>query len=139
MVPPDATVGADLAHLEAVGILARWPLVGHGTWGGFIAGGGGAHVERLMRPRLVELVAAVGELLLLDATVGLQEGGWFRLSACEACARDDHSVGVYRVRCTPARCPGAPTTRTTGTAGPGCGWRTVRRGRYGYAAAGRMR
>ena len=33
-VPPDAPIGTDVAHLEAVGILERWRFVGHGAWGG---------------------------------------------------------------------------------------------------------
>src|SRR5215218_4750422 len=64
-VPPDATIGADVAHLEAVGIRERWQCVGHLPGGGFIAGGGCAHVERLMRPLMVELCTEVIELPLL--------------------------------------------------------------------------
>lgn len=37
----DATIRADVARLEAVGILERWPFVGHLPGGGFIAGGEG--------------------------------------------------------------------------------------------------
>jgi hypothetical protein len=50
MVPPDAPIGADVAHLEAVRVFDRWLFVGHLPGGGFIAGGGGAHVEHLVRP-----------------------------------------------------------------------------------------
>ena len=39
-MPPDATGGADIAPLEAVGVLERWPCVGHLPGGGLIAGGG---------------------------------------------------------------------------------------------------
>jgi hypothetical protein len=67
MVPPDATVGADIAHLEAVGVLERWQFGGHCPRGGLVAGSGGAPVERLMRPCMVELVTAVVELPLLRA------------------------------------------------------------------------
>jgi hypothetical protein len=48
-------MGADVAHREAVRILKRWQFVGHLPEGGFIAGGGGAPVERLVRPLAVEL------------------------------------------------------------------------------------
>src|ERR671923_1615232 len=75
MMPPEAPVGADVAHLEAVGILERGQFSGHGTWGGCIAGGGCAHVERLMRPRLVARFAAVVELLLLGAQGGAGRSG----------------------------------------------------------------
>ena len=47
-----------------------------------IAGGGGTHIERLVRPLMVELCAEVGELLLLGA-----QGGTGRV------------VSAFRVRC----------------------------------------
>jgi hypothetical protein len=72
-VPPHATVRADVATRDAVGIRERWQVGGHGAEGGCIAGGGGAPVERFMRPHMVEPVAAVGELLRLGAQVG---AGW---------------------------------------------------------------
>jgi hypothetical protein len=49
MVPTDAPIGADRAHLEAIGILERWQLIGHLPRGRFIAGGRSAHIERLVR------------------------------------------------------------------------------------------
>src|SRR5262245_34970581 len=79
MVPPDAPVGAGVAHLEAVGIRERWQCLGPGAWGGVIAGSGCVPVERLMRPRLVELVAEVGERLRLGAQVGVGRSGGFGL------------------------------------------------------------
>jgi hypothetical protein len=30
-IPPNAPIGADVAHLEAVGVFKRWPSVGHLT------------------------------------------------------------------------------------------------------------
>jgi hypothetical protein len=50
MVPPDATVGADVAPREAVRVLKRCQFIRHLPEGGFIAGGGCTHVERLVRP-----------------------------------------------------------------------------------------
>jgi hypothetical protein len=47
MVPPAAPVSPDVAPLETVGVLERWPLVGPLPWGGFIAGGGVA--KKLLR------------------------------------------------------------------------------------------
>jgi hypothetical protein len=67
MVPPNATIGTDVAHPEAVGVLERWQFRRHLPGGGFIAGGGVTHVERLAWTFMVELVAEVGELLLLGA------------------------------------------------------------------------
>jgi len=77
MVPPDAPVGADIAHLEAVGVLERWQFGGHCPRGGLGACGGGAHVERLMRPCMVELVTAVVALPLVRAKVGTGWSGGF--------------------------------------------------------------
>ncbi len=74
-VPPEATVGADIAHLEAVGILEGWQFVGHRPGGRCIAGGRGAPVERLMRALMVELLADVVELLLLCAPGGAGRSG----------------------------------------------------------------
>src|ERR671911_2958370 len=77
MVPPDATVGADITPLEAVGVFTRGPCVGHRPGGGLIAGGGGAHVKRLVRPLIVALCTAVMELALLCAQVGSGRAGGF--------------------------------------------------------------
>src|SRR5262245_20650507 len=77
MVPTDATVGADVAYLEAVRVLKRWKFSRQLPGGGFIAGGGGAHVKRLMRPLLLELVAEVVELPLLCAKAGAGRSGGF--------------------------------------------------------------
>jgi hypothetical protein len=67
MVPPDAAIGADVAHLDAVTGLQRWQFSRHLPGGGFIAGGGCTHVERLVRPRMVERVTDVIALPLLCA------------------------------------------------------------------------
>ncbi len=75
MVPTDAPIGADIAHLEAIGILERWQLMGPLPRGRFIAGGRGVHIERLVRTLMVDLVAAVGELLLLGAQGGAGRSG----------------------------------------------------------------
>jgi hypothetical protein len=69
IVPPYATIGADVAHLEAVGRLERWQLVGHLPWGGFISGGGCVPVKRLMRTLVVERFTEAIELLLRCAKV----------------------------------------------------------------------
>ena len=61
-VPPDATVGADVAPLAAVGIRERGPCVGPLPGRGFIAGGGCAPIERFVRPLMVERCTAVIEL-----------------------------------------------------------------------------
>jgi len=74
-VPPDATVGADVAHLEVIGMFERWQLGGHSPGGGFITCGGGAHVERLMWPLMVELFAEVVELWLLGVQIGAERSG----------------------------------------------------------------
>jgi hypothetical protein len=42
-VPPNAPVGAHVAHLAAVGRLERWRFDGHGTWGRGRAGDGCTH------------------------------------------------------------------------------------------------
>src|SRR5262245_18509382 len=73
MVPPDATVSADIAHLEAVRVLERGQFGGHLPGGGLVAGSGGAQVEHLMRPRMVELATEVAELPRWGAGVG---AGW---------------------------------------------------------------
>jgi hypothetical protein len=66
MVPPDAPIGADVAYLEAVRVLERWPFVGHLPGGGFIAGGRWAHVKRLVRPLEIELLTEALKLELLS-------------------------------------------------------------------------
>jgi hypothetical protein len=77
MVPPDAPIGADVAHLEAVRGLKRWKFMRHLPGGGCIAGGGGTPVERLVRPLMVELCTAVIELPLLCAQGGAGRAGGF--------------------------------------------------------------
>jgi hypothetical protein len=67
MVPPDAPVSPDVAPLETVGVLERWPLVGPLPWGGFIAGGGGVPVEGRVRTRMIELFPDVVERSRLGA------------------------------------------------------------------------
>lgn len=54
-VPADAAVGADVADLEAVGVVERWDLFGHGAWGGLIDGGGSLLIEGFVRTDLVKL------------------------------------------------------------------------------------
>jgi hypothetical protein len=81
VVPPDAPVSTHIAHLEAVGVLERWQLVGHLPWGGFIAGGGGVHVECLVRTLMIERFTEVVELSLLGAKM---------------CPRRSGGVGVQR-------------------------------------------
>jgi hypothetical protein len=74
-VPLYAPGGADVAHLEAVGIVKRWPFIGHLPGGGFVTCCGCAHVERLVRPLMVALVAAVVALLLLGVQAGAGRAG----------------------------------------------------------------
>jgi hypothetical protein len=76
-VPPDATVGADVAHLEAVGLRERGPCVGPLPGGGFRAGGGCAQSERFVRPLMVELGPEVMELPRWCAQVGAGRSGGF--------------------------------------------------------------
>jgi hypothetical protein len=93
--------------------------------------------------------AAWGRAWLTASRPGVNFRGWARrvapsgrggqLAGCEASARGGRSGAGCRVRCTTVRCPGAPTTPTTGRAGPGWWWQTARRCRCGDAAAGRMR
>jgi hypothetical protein len=86
MVPPDATIGADVAHLEAVRVLERWQFVGHLPDGGFIAGGGCTHIEPLVRPLAVELLAQALTLELLSTPSAGGRAGGFRLhGAMPAC------------------------------------------------------
>jgi hypothetical protein len=75
MVPTDATIGADVAYLEAVRVLKRWKLSRQLPRGGVIAGGGCAHIERLMRTLMVALFADVGALPLLCAKGGARRSG----------------------------------------------------------------
>src|ERR671919_318661 len=67
MVPTDAPVSTHVAHLEAVGVLERWPLVGHLPWGRFIAGGGGVPVACLVRTLMLARFTAVVEQSRLGA------------------------------------------------------------------------
>src|SRR2546430_8959830 len=79
MVPTDATVGADVAHLEAVRVLKRWKFMRQRPRGGVIAGGGCAHVERLVRALEGELLAeAIKHALLSPPSAGGRACG-FRL------------------------------------------------------------
>src|SRR5919109_2460040 len=75
MVPTDAPVSTNVAHLKAVGVLERWQLVGHLPWGGFIAGGRGVHVECLVRTLMIELFTKVVALSLLGAKLGPRRSG----------------------------------------------------------------
>jgi hypothetical protein len=76
MVPTAATMGADVAHLEAVRVRERWPCVGPLPEGGGIAGGGCAPVERLVRPLAVERRAeARTRALLSPPSAGWRAGG----------------------------------------------------------------
>jgi hypothetical protein len=77
MVPTDATIGADVASLEAVRVLERWKFRRHLPRGGVIAGGGCVQVERLMRTLMVKLVAEVVDLLLLCAKGSARRAGGF--------------------------------------------------------------
>jgi hypothetical protein len=98
MVLTDAPVSTDVAHLDAVGGLEWWQLVGHFPWGGFIAGGGGVHAECLVRTLMIELFTAVVEPVAGGREDVPQAVGWCRLSACEACAHGGHSVAVCQVQ-----------------------------------------
>src|SRR6266550_6461325 len=83
MVPTDAPVSTHVAHLEAVGGLEWWQRVGHLPWGRFIAGGGGVHVECLVRTLMIARFTAVVELSLLGA---------------KSCPRRSGGFGVQRAR-----------------------------------------
>lgn len=74
-VPPEATVGADGAHRDAVGRRERGPCVGHLPGGGCIAGGGGAPREGLVRPRMRARVTAAVPLPLVCAKGGAGRAG----------------------------------------------------------------
>ena len=86
---------------------------------------------------MVELVAEVVERLLLCAKVGARwsSGVGFQL-------RVHALVTTVLWWCTGSMNSGKMPRRThhadTGIAVPGCWWRTARRCRCGYAAAGRM-
>src|SRR4029453_1399786 len=75
MGPPAATVGADRAYLEAVGVCKRGPRGGQRPGGGLIAGGGGVQVKRLRRPRIVARFTDVIDLPRLCAQVGRSRSG----------------------------------------------------------------
>src|SRR5712692_3130297 len=68
-IPADATVGTDVAHFEAVGILQRRKFLGHLARGGAVAGSGSLLVQRLVRSFVVELFAKDIELSLLRGEV----------------------------------------------------------------------
>jgi transposase len=65
LLPADAAVGAHVAHLEPIGILERRELRRHLPWRELVTGGRRVHVQRLVRPLLVELLPEVVELALL--------------------------------------------------------------------------
>jgi hypothetical protein len=77
MVPTDAPVSTNVAHLDAVWGLERWQLVGHFPWGGCIAGGGGMHAECLVRTLMIALFTAVVELSLVGAKMYPRRSGGF--------------------------------------------------------------
>lgn len=54
-IPADAAIGADVASLEAVGVLERWKFLGQGTGGWLIDGGRSFLVESFVRTDLVKL------------------------------------------------------------------------------------
>jgi hypothetical protein len=78
MVPPEAPVGADITHLEAVRVLKRRQLMSHRPGGGGIAGGGCAHIERLVRALAV---ARLAEAIKLERLSPPSAGG----RACGLC------------------------------------------------------
>ena len=54
MVPANAAVGADITNLEAIRILERWNLFGHGAWRRLIDGVRSLLVESFMRANVVK-------------------------------------------------------------------------------------
>src|SRR2546426_2269369 len=65
-VPPNAAVGAHVAHLEAIGVLERRQPVGHWPRRRGVVRCRGLLVERLVRPLVVELLAKDVEAPLLS-------------------------------------------------------------------------
>jgi hypothetical protein len=74
-VPPDAPIGADVAHLEAVRVLKQWTCRRHRPGGGCIAGGGWTPIERLVRPLMGERFTDVIARPLVCATGGAGRAG----------------------------------------------------------------
>jgi len=69
-IPADAAIGADIPDLKAVRILQGRQFRWHGAWRGFIEGSRRLHIERFVRPLMVELLTEAIEALLLRAAVG---------------------------------------------------------------------
>ncbi len=67
VIPPNAPVGADVADLEAIGILQGRERLGHRPWGGRIDRGGRLEIERFMRAFVVKLGPEPIEPALLRA------------------------------------------------------------------------
>src|SRR5687768_17326265 len=75
MMPSHATIGADVAHLEAVRILQRWQFGGHRPWRDLIACGRGLHIEGFVWALEVECLAEAIECALLGAPRGGRGAG----------------------------------------------------------------
>jgi hypothetical protein len=70
MVPTDATIGADVADLEAVRIFQGRQFRRHWAWCGVIEGGRRWPIKRVVRPLMGARLTAALAALLLSAAVG---------------------------------------------------------------------
>src|SRR5215510_164602 len=74
-VPSNTSIGADVPHLETIGVLKRWQLVRHRPRGRGIARRRRRLIQRLMGALVVEFFAKGIEAPLLR---GEAAGGWTR-------------------------------------------------------------
>ena len=78
-VPANPTVGADVAHLEAIGIFEGRQLVRHLAGGGLVDRPRRLLVQGLMRALVIELLAEAIELALLGREAAGRRLGGFGL------------------------------------------------------------
>src|SRR5258705_999143 len=79
-IPPNAAVGADVAHLEAIGIFERGEPAWHGPRRRVVARGGGLLIERLVGALVIEFLAKAVEPALLRAEAAGRGPGGGRLA-----------------------------------------------------------
>lgn len=80
-VPSNAAIGADVAHLEVVGIFERGALVRHRSWGSSIQGIRSLLVEGFMWAVMIKLLSEMIELALLRRKVGRWRSRGFRFQS----------------------------------------------------------